>query len=195
MIAQSERRAATVSRIVEAARKLFAAHGFAETSIDAVATEAGVTKGAVYHHFSSKEEILDRLVDRMQADISAEVPEAARRGKNIVDSIRRGTLKYLTAITEPDERQILLVDGPAVLGWKRWREIDQRYFFPLMREPLVAALQSRMTPREIEAIGHLIAGAMMEAALVCATSETPQRTAKEMAHGLGKLLEPLLASE
>ncbi|MBN9004845.1 MAG: TetR/AcrR family transcriptional regulator [Rhizobiales bacterium] len=192
MIAQSERRAATIAAILGGARKLFLAQGFAETSVDAIALEAGVGKGAVYHHFESKEEILDRLVDAMQAEIAAEVVATARKGRDVLDSIGRGTLKYLTAITSPAIRRVLLIDGPAVLGWERWREIDHKYFAALMRGPLDASLRGRLSEREVEAVGHLVAGAMMEAALVCATSDKPERAARDMTDGLLFILRPLL---
>lgn len=193
MIAQSKRRADTIAAILHGARTLFTAQGFDDTSVDAIASEADVGKGAVYHHFASKEEILDRLVDAMQNEIAGEVVAVASKGKDVLDSIGRGTFKYLTAITAPGTRRILLVDGPAVLGWERWREIDHKYFAALMRGPLDAQLRKRMNSREVQAVGHLIAGAMMEAALVCATSAKPARTARDMTDGLLILLKPLLA--
>lgn len=193
MISQDERRAATIGAILDAARKQFAARGFADTSVDAIALEAGVAKGAVYHHFSSKEEILDRLVDTMQADMAIGVLAAAREAKSALEGIERGTFNYLTAITSPDTRRILLVDGPAVLGWERWRAIDHQHFLALIREPLATVLRGRFSDSEVQAIGHLVAGAMMEAALVCATSEKPERAVRDMTRGLLLILKPLLA--
>jgi AcrR family transcriptional regulator len=192
MIAQHERRAATIAAILDAARKLFAARGFADTSVDAIAAEAGLAKGAVYHHFRSKEDILDHLVDAIQAEVAAAIPDSVRQYKTVRDRLYRGTLEYLTAITAPAIRRIVLIDGPAILGWERWREIDQKYFAPLMRGPLGAGLRGRMNECEIQAMEHLIAGAMMEAALVCASSETPEQTARDMAKAFRTLVGPLL---
>jgi AcrR family transcriptional regulator len=193
MITQSERRIATIAAILDGARKLFASQGFAETSVDAIALEAGVAKGAVYHHFSSKEEVLDRLVDLIQGEIAVEVREAARKGKDLADSMARGTLKYLTAATAPSAKRILFVDGPAVLGWERWRSIDQDHFSPLIRGALESRLRERLSEREVRAVSHLIAGATLEAALVCATSDRPESAARDMTDGLMLLLRPLLA--
>jgi AcrR family transcriptional regulator len=192
MISQNERRTVTIAAILDAACKLFAERGFAGTSVDAIALEAGVAKGAVYHHFSSKEEILDQLVDAMQAEIAIEVLAAAHKGRDVLDGIGRGTLKYLTAITSPGIKRILLVDGPTVLGWERWRAIDHEHFLALMREPLDSRLRGRFGEREVQAIIHLVAGAMMEAALVCAVSPRPERTARDMTSGLLLILKPLL---
>jgi len=185
---QAERRAATIRAILDAARRLFVAHGFANTSIDAIAEQAGVAKGAVYHHFDSKEQIFHRVFEEMTGDLASRIPPAARAGKDLLDRIARGTLKYLATISSDEFRQVLLIDGPAVLGWQKWREIDQRYFGATMQGPIDPAVRARVSDREIEALGHLIAGAMTEAALVCATSENRQRTARDLSAALVRML-------
>ena len=193
MIAQNERRAATIAAILDGARKLFTERGFSATSVDAIAQEAGVAKGAVYHHFSSKEEILDRLVDTIQAEIAVEVLAAAQKAKDLRDGFSRGTLRYLTVATAPGNRHILFVDGPAILGWERWRAIDHEHFSALISGPLENHLLGKLSGRQVRAVCHLVAGAMLEAALVCANSDKPERTAREMTDGLILLLGPLLA--
>jgi len=88
-------------------------------------------------------------------------------------------------------RQVLLVDGPAVLGWEKWREIDARYFGGAMQAPMDRKrLTTRLSPRELEAIGRLIAGAITEAALVCATSAHRVRAARDFTSALLKMLAP-----
>src|SRR5690348_7274382 len=161
MTSQADRRAATIASIVSAAGELFTARGFAATSIDEIASRAGVAKGAVYHHFESKEQIFARVFEQMTAALAAEVSRSAAAGKSLRDSIERGTLKYLTAIAGPRFRQVLLIDGPAVLGWEKWREVDARYFGGTMQGPMKGTLrgQKGASAREIEAMGHLIAGA------------------------------------
>lgn len=193
MTTQAERRQATIGAILTAAGLLFSKHGFDATSIDDIASRAGVAKGAVYHHFDSKEEIFGRVFERMTAELAALVPPAARTGKDLLDSIGRGTLKYLTTIASDDFRQVLLIDGPAVLGWGKWREVDARYFGGLMKAPLETMLEDSASQRELEALGHLIAGAVTEAALVCAASRHPQRTARDLTRTLQKMLAPFLA--
>jgi AcrR family transcriptional regulator len=193
MITQSERRTATITAILDGARKLFTSQGFGETSVEAIALEAGVAKGAVYHHFSSKEEILDRLVDAMQAEIAEQVREAARKGKDLVDSFARGMLKYLTAASAPDAKRIIFVDGPAILGWERWRAIDNQHFSTLIRGALEKRLEAQLSKGQARAVGHLVAGGMMEAVLVCVTSDRPEKIARELTDGLVFLLKPLLA--
>ena len=122
MTSQAKRRAATIDAIVSAASELFTAHGFAAASIDDIASRAGVAKGAVYRHFESKEQIFQRVFEQMTGALAAEVAATAATGKSILDRFERGTLKYLTSIAGNKFRQVLLIDGPAVLGWEKWRE-------------------------------------------------------------------------
>ena len=188
MTSQTQRRAATIAAITRAAGELFAAHGFAATSIDDIARRAGVAKGAVYHHFESKEQIFARVFEQMTAALAAEVAATAGTGKSILDSFELGTLKYLTSISSDKCRQVLLIDGPAVLGWGKWREIDARYFGGTMQGPAKTTLRGRASSREIAAIRHLLAGAVAEAALVCATSDHRLRDARDLTSALRKML-------
>lgn len=192
MVSQAERRKATIDAILGAARKLFARDGFEATTIDDIAKAGGVAKGAVYHHFRSKEEILEQVLETMQAELAAEVPIIARAAKDPLDGIYKGTLKYLSAASEKGTRRILLIDGPAVLGWDKWREIDQRHFAHLLKVPMTVLLKDRMKPREIDALCHLVTGAMTEAALVCAVSDNPERDARDLALGIKMLLESVV---
>jgi AcrR family transcriptional regulator len=190
MTSQAERRAATIAAIVSAARELFGARGFEGTSIDDIADGAGVAKGAVYHHFDSKEQIFARVFEQMTAALATEVVAAGAAGTTILERFRRGTLRYLTAIAGDKFRQVLLTDGPAVLGWEKWREIDARYFGGAMQAPMDRKRQRSLSVREMEAIGHLIAGAVSEAALVCATSAHRTRAARDFTSALVKMLGP-----
>ena len=186
MTTQAKRRAATIASIVRAAGELFTARGFAAASIDDIASRAGVAKGAVYHHFESKEQIFQRVFEQMTGALAAEVAATAAAGKSTLDRFERGTLKYLTSIAGNKFRQVLLIDGPAVLGWEKWREIDARYFGGVMKAPMERTAHER----EIAAIGHLIAGAVSEAALVCATSDHRVRAARDFTSALLKMLAP-----
>ena len=188
MTSQTQRRTATIASIIGAASELFTARGFAATSIDDIARRAGVAKGAVYHHFESKEQIFQRVFEQMTGSLVAEVATSAAAGKSTLDRFERGTLKYLTSIAGNKFRQVLLIDGPAVLGWEKWREIDARYFGGVMKAPMKRTPQAR----EMAAIGHLIAGALSEAALVCATSDHRVRAARDFTSALIKMLAPLV---
>jgi AcrR family transcriptional regulator len=194
MVKQAERSAGTIGAIESAARKLFASRGFAETSIDDIAARAGVAKGAVYHHFASKEEIFARLVDALQAELAAELAAAPpKRTGDPVDRFADAVLRYLLAASEPERKRILLIDGPAVIGWQKWREIDAKYFGAGARAAIARVLGEGASAGEIDALAHLVLGAVMEAALVCASAEDPKKTAREVTSGLRRLLAGLVA--
>ena len=190
MTRQDQRRAATISAILKSAAQLFTARGFNVTSIDDIAARAGVAKGAVYHHFASKEEIFARVFEQMTATLAAEVASAAAGEKCMLDSFEQGTLRYLTSIAGDKFRRVLLIDGPAILGWEKWREVDARYFGGSMQAPIDAKGLRSISARDMEAIRHLIAGAVSEAALVCATSRNRKRAARDFTSGLLKMLAP-----
>lgn len=190
MVTQAERSQATVAAICTAARKLFASEGFDATSIDDIAAKAGVAKGAVYHHFSSKGEIFTRVLEGVQEELAKRQLSMPRRERHAADRLAAGSLHYLLAACEPGVTRILLLDGPAVLGWSKWREIDMRYFGAMTKMALEDLLP-KASPRETEAAAHLVMGAITEAALVCATAENPPKTARELTASLRKLLDGL----
>lgn len=192
MIRQLDRSAATIADILAAARKLFASEGFDATSIDDIAANAGVAKGAVYHHFASKEAIFTRVLEDVQAEIAAMPPPAATRAMtDPLDQIAAETLRYLLAATEPSRKRILLIDGPAVIGWKKWREIDDRFFGAGAKAAMALVLGAKASSREVDAVTHLMMGAVMEACLVCATAPDAKKAARELSAGLRKMLQGL----
>src|ERR1700678_1648343 len=142
MATQSERREATWAAIVKAAKRLFGDRGFAGTNMDNVATSAHVAKGAVYHHFETKEALFEAVFDEVSEDLVAEVDRAARSEKDALAAMAAGTQAYFAACAKDATGQIILRDGPAVLGWERWREIDEAHFGALAPAALGAAMES-----------------------------------------------------
>ena len=196
MASQAERRAATQGAILAAARRLFTEEGFEATSIDDIAAAAGVAKGAVYHHYESKEAVFALVLDAVQAELaSAPPPPGFMAISDPVQGIAAGVLHYLLAASEPARRRILLIDGPAVIGWRKWREIDDRYFGAGTRAAVKRLLGPGATPREIEVLSHLLLGAVMEAALMCATADDPGRAAQELSAGIGRMIQGLRPPE
>lgn len=189
MVRQSERREATIAAILKAARRLFASRGFDSTSIDDIAASAGVAKGAVYHHFESKEEIFTQVLDSVQAELAASPPPSLLNISDPLDQIATAVMEYLIAANEPGIRQILLIDGPAVIGWQKWREIDDRYFGAGAKAAVERILAKSATSARIEAVTHLLMGAVMEACLVCAKSQNAKKSARELSSALRVMLE------
>jgi AcrR family transcriptional regulator len=195
MARQSERSAATIDGIVSAARKLFMTRGFEAVSIDDIAVAAGIAKGGVYHHFSSKQAIFEAVLDRVQAELASQLNSrlAANTGKRTPETIAMNLLEYLKAASEPGLRRLILIDGPVVLGMERWREIDDRHFFEATRSGLAAIMGPKASAKQVVAASRLVAGAIVEAALATGASENPVAVARvycatlrSMLHGLQK---------
>jgi AcrR family transcriptional regulator len=190
MVRQSERREATIAAILKAARKLFSARGFDGTSIDDIAAAAGVAKGAVYHHFESKEEIFTQVLEGVQAELaSLPPPPSVLKMSDPLDQIAALVLRYLIDANESEFRQILLIDGPVVIGWQKWREIDDRYFGAGTKAAIAGILGADAPAARVEALAHLFMGAIMEACLVCAKSQDPKKRARELSSALRLMLE------
>lgn len=194
MVKQSERTQATIHAILSAAGPLFTRDGFEGVSVDQIAEQAGVAKGAVYHHFPSKEAIFTRALEGVQEGIAARLATSGITGENgALAAFTQATQLYLEIAMEPQNRRILLIDGPAVLGWRKWREIDDRFFGAGVRATIAYILGPGASERDIAAIEHLVMGAVMEAALVCATAEDAS-VAADLTNGLRRLLGGLTAS-
>lgn len=160
---QSER---TRARIVEVARMSFAERGYAGVGLERVAADAGVTRGALYHHFADKAALFTEVLDAVQASVARRIVEAAADVTDPADSLVVGSRAFLEACLEESARRILLVDAVAVLGWNVWREHDARHSGRLLAgvlDELSAA--GRLHGLEPAAVAVLLGGAMNEAAL------------------------------
>jgi len=192
MATQSERREATRAAIVKAAKRLFGERGFAGTTMDHVATAAHVAKGAVYHHFKTKEALFEAVFDQVSEDLVAEVERAARSENDALAAMAAGTQAYFAACATDATGQIILRDGPAVLGWERWREIDARHFgggFPLA---LARAMEDGLIARQpVEPLSRLLLGAVTEAAVACSAGSDLHKTGAEYARAFRTLLDAL----
>jgi AcrR family transcriptional regulator len=181
VVQQAERSAATTKAILKAARILFARHGYAEVSIDQIAQKAGYAKGAVYHHFSSKREVFEQVLDGVQADLQVLVAQRTRPAPDsaLPRALARNILDYLEGAIDPSVRRVLLIDGPAVLGWKRWREIDEKYFADVVRAGVISLMYKQASEAEITSATRLMLGAITEAALSSGLAEDPAKVARQ----------------
>lgn len=192
MARQIERSETTRAAIIEAATRLFGEQGFGETSVDQIAAAAHVAKGAVYHHFASKEAIFERVLDAISASVAREVAMAGRRASDALDGIAQGTRAYFRLCSKGPTRRIVLGDGPVVLGWQRWREIDAQHFGAMLPAAVQAAVsQGLIANQPVEPLARLLLGAVTEAAMVCATSPSPSQSMRQYGDALERLLSGL----
>lgn len=192
MAKQAERRAATTEAILKAGRRLFGDRGFASTTIDDIAEAAQVAKGAVYHHFATKEAVFAAVFDVVSRDLVTEIDRAVRTEKDVLAAIVAGTQYYFAACAKGPTCQIILRDGPAVLGWERWREIDAQHFGGKFPRALTAAMDAGLIARQpVEPLARLLLGAVTEAAVACAGRSDVLKAGGEYSRAFKSLLEGL----
>lgn len=163
----------TRSALVGSARLLFAERGWSATSTQAVIDACGVTKGALYHHFIDKADLFRAVFERVSTEMLERVIRDASRQKRAIDGLVSGCRGYLAGAAEPSVSRIYLIDGPAVLGWARWREIDAQYCLGALRQGVAAAAGGPDEPLSLA-----LSGAMNELALACAEGQVPTADAQ-----------------
>jgi len=193
---QADRSAATREALVAAARRLFAAQGFAEVSTDAIAAEAGVTRGALYHQFADKIALFDAVLDTVEAEIAARLADeaAAAAVSDPVEGMRQAVRAWLEICVEPETRRVALIDGPSVLGWARWREVCQRHVFGLAEALLAQGMAAgRIRRQPARPLAHILMGASDEAALYVVEAADHARARAEMIEVIDQLIEGITA--
>jgi AcrR family transcriptional regulator len=194
---QAERAAETREALIAAARPLFAAQGFADVALETIVRAAGVTRGALYHHFADKTELFAAVFEQVEAEVAARMGEAiaASNQTDPVEVMRLGADFWLDACSDPEVQRIVLVDAPAVLGWTRWTEIGDRYNTGMVRALLTNAVETgRIPPQPIEATVLTILGAMREATLYVARAEDHDQARQEAGAVMNRLIRALDAN-
>ncbi len=186
-------RQATTAALIGAARELFAVRGFATVGTEEIVQRAGVTRGALYHHFrGGKEELFRVVLVQISAEMVAQVAAAANAADDPWEALVRGSEAFLDACATTEVQRILLVDGPSVLGWDVWRAIDADYGLGLVEATLQRAIDAgRLLPAPAAAVAHVLTGALDEAAMVVARAEDPVAARAEMGQTVRRLLEGL----
>jgi AcrR family transcriptional regulator len=192
MARQAERRAQTRTAILKAAQDLFGAQGFAATSMDQIAQAGGVAKGAVYHHFPSKELVFEAVLEEVSTEVAGQVAAASAGAPDVLAAMSRAIRAYFEICSQGPTGQVMLKDAPAVLGWARWREIDARHFGGDVDKVLAAAMRAGLIGEQpVEPLARLILGAITEAALACGSAEDPAEAGKAYVAAAESLLDGL----
>lgn len=177
---------------MKAGRRLFGESGFAATTIDDIAAAAHVAKGAVYHHFATKEAVFEAVFDAVARDLVTEIDRAVRAEKDVLAAMVAGTQHYFTMCSKGSTCRIILRDGPAVLGWERWRELDAQHFGGKFPRALAAAMDAGLIARQpIEPLARLLLGAVTEAAAACAGRPDILKAGGEYSRAFKTLIEAL----
>ncbi|CAG9623316.1 TetR/AcrR family transcriptional regulator [Sutcliffiella rhizosphaerae] len=156
----------TIQLLLETAIKHFSKHGYANASLEGIVAESGLTRGAVYHHFKNKKGLFLACVESIQKRIADKIEQEASTSPDQWEQLLLGCRAFIATSIEQDHKQIILMDGPAVIGWNDWRQLDANYSMKLLYSQLDQMQQNGYFPTlSVESLTHSLSGAMNESAL------------------------------
>jgi AcrR family transcriptional regulator len=184
---------ATRGQLMAVATRLFTDHGYEGTSIEAVLSAAGVSRGALYHHFAGKEALFEAVVADVSDRVNVKLSEAVSGCTDPVDAVRVAAREWIGLAGDPGIQRIVLVDAPSVLGWDRWRAMDDGRTLGAMRMMLQAVSDGGRLPAAlVDPFAHMILAALDEIALVVARAGDPAAAVAEGRTAVEELLSRLL---
>ncbi|MFD6225162.1 TetR/AcrR family transcriptional regulator [Nocardia asteroides] len=191
--ARTQQREETRRLLLAQSRRLFAAKGYAAVGLSEIVAASGVTKGALYHHFDSKADMFREVLTQVQQEVGDQVAAAADAEPDPWTQLTAGCAAFLRASADPRVQRIMLIDGPAVLGWHEWRALDEANAARHLHEALDALVAAgTLAPQPVAPLTQLLSGAMNEAALWLATTTDPDALPATIA-ALDRLLAGLRA--
>lgn len=193
MPSKLEKAASTKAKIIAVARHLFATRGYAGTSTEAILEETQVSRGALYHHFENKEALFAAVMETVEVDITTASARAGANATDPVEALLRAFNVFLDQACETEVRQIVLMDAHSVLGWQKWREIEERYGLGRLKQALkLIAATGRIHQDMVEVFAHILLASLIEVAFLVARSPQPQVAARTGRKAMKELLERLL---
>ena len=184
--------AATRAALLRVGRELFAQRGYTGVGTEEIVARAGVTRGALYHHFADKRDLFRAVHEELEQALVTDIGERIGGIEDPWELMLAGVRAFLDACTDPAIMQISLIDAPAVLGWAQWREIDERYGLGLVSFGLQNAIDGGvLAARPVRPLAHLLMGAMAEAAMLIANADDPRAARAEIEPPLISLLDGL----
>jgi AcrR family transcriptional regulator len=190
---QQERSRATRAALVTTARRLFAERGYAQVPAAEIVTAAGVTRGALYHHFADKQQLFCAVFEELEAEVTAEIAAAITAAPDQATGMLVGLGRFLDVCQRPEVAQIALTDAPAVLGWRTWREIEARHGLGVITEGLQAAARDGLlVPAPVPVLAQLVLSAVIEAALLITHAADPTAARADAEQALLALLSGMV---
>jgi AcrR family transcriptional regulator len=190
---QEDRSAATKAALMAAARELFTERGYADVPADEIVRAAGVTRGALYHHYGDKQGLFRAVFEELEEEVMVAIRAATDSVADVRLKLVLGLGAFLDICERADVRRIGLADAPAVLGWATWREIEHAHGLGLITESLDDAISAgALPPLPVSVLSQLMLSAVIEAALLVANSEDPVKTRREAEQVFGAWIAGLL---
>lgn len=186
---RAERAEETRLALLGAARELFVVNGYAATRLGEIVSRSRVTKGALYHHFEGKRDLFRAVCEQVRREWVDDMVAAAARQPDPWRRLVDGLGEFLDACVDSELRQLLLIDGPAVLGSEELHEIGSRWGLGLLRKALGDAIEAGELERQpVEPLAHLLMGALKEAGLAIAAAPEEAAARAEMGTAVERLL-------
>jgi AcrR family transcriptional regulator len=183
---------ATRAALVASARALFAERGYAAVGTEEIVARAGVTRGALYHHFGDKKDLMRAVLHDLSRELAEASATAALKETDQWRQILAAVAAFLDACIDPAVQRIMMTDAPSVLGWDEWREIDTQYGLGLVKASLTNAMDTGLIERQpVDPLAHLFVGALDEAAMYIARADDSALARREMGESIARMLEGL----
>jgi AcrR family transcriptional regulator len=191
--AQAARSAQTRARLVKAAERLFAQRGYANVGTNEIVHAAKTTRGGLYYHFKDKKDLFRAVHEQVEERIAAGIAtKLASADHDLIEMLHLGVSSFLDVCMDPKVARIALVDAPSILGWKEWREVDQRHGLGLIMAGLeLGVADGIIAPQPVKPLAHLLLGAAGEAGMMIANAPDPKCARKEVEPALIALVEGL----
>jgi AcrR family transcriptional regulator len=195
MPTQVERRTTTRAALLAAARELFTVKGFAATGREEIAERAGVTRGALYHHFDTKRDAFEAVATELDAELADRVVAAARKSRSPYEQIRLSAHAYVAACAEPAVMRVLLTEAAAVLGADWVRRSNEAACVALLAPALDAAgREGHGVPGDVHLAAQLLLGMLNEAGAIIAAAPNPKAMLRRVAPTVDAMVERLLGA-
>ncbi|HWI44106.1 MAG TPA: TetR/AcrR family transcriptional regulator [Nocardioides sp.] len=183
--------ASTKKALVEVAEALFTENGYVATSLDAIVSGARVTKGALYHHYSGKQALFEAVFELVEDTATRRIQKALRAHRDPWEKSLAGLRAFLDVVQEPQYRRIVVLEGPAILGYERFREHEERSTFAIVVEIVRSVLEAggwRLDEPMLETFARIFFGAMSSAGESVSTADDPVAAAERVEAAIGFLL-------
>jgi AcrR family transcriptional regulator len=188
----AERSEETREALLAAARALFAERGFAGVGTEEIVGAARLTRGALYHHFESKEDLFRAVYEDVERELVERIAADALPAADPLEMLQSGARAFLDACEDPAVQRIALIDAPSVLGWEQWREIGLRYGLGLVQGTLEAAMEAGLIDRQpVRPLAHLLLGSIDEAAMLVSRADDGGQTKREVNAAVDRYLDSL----
>lgn len=180
----------TRQALVDSAVELFTRHGYAATSLDAVARRARVTKGALYHHFSGKQALFEAAFDVVEQTAVGRLSKVVAGDGPAWDRAIKGIEIYVQSCLDPSYQRIVVHEGPVVMGWERWREAEEHFSYGLVRATIESLIESgEILDLPIEVTARILFGALAAGATIIAGADDPKKAGTEVSRTIVTVLE------